>query len=71
MIQPFIENALWHGLLKKKGSKTLNISFHLHAVHYLQCIIEDNGIGRKNNAVASFGKKSIGQLISLTKDFSY
>lgn len=45
LVQPFIENALVHGLLHKEGEKRLKISFHLD--DYLICTIEDNGIGRK------------------------
>jgi hypothetical protein len=45
LIQPFIENALVHGLLHKEGEKNLRISFELKEV--LICIIEDNGIGRE------------------------
>lgn len=45
LIQPFIENALVHGLLHKKGKKCLKITFTLE--HLLICTIEDNGIGRE------------------------
>lgn len=45
LIQPFIENALVHGLLHKEGKKTLKIEFQLK--DKLICIIEDNGIGRE------------------------
>lgn len=45
LIQPFIENALLHGLLHKEGHKTININFELTEV--LVCTIEDNGIGRE------------------------
>lgn len=45
LIQPFIENALLHGLLHKEGKKKLSIRFHLS--EHLTCIIEDNGIGRE------------------------
>jgi hypothetical protein len=44
LIQPFIENALVHGLLHKEGEKKLKISFKLN--DHLICTIEDNGIGR-------------------------
>jgi ligand-binding sensor domain-containing protein len=44
LIQPFVENALVHGLLHKKGEKDLKISFHYN--EHLTCVIEDNGIGR-------------------------
>ncbi|HLP13330.1 MAG TPA: histidine kinase [Flavobacteriales bacterium] len=45
LIQPFIENALVHGLLHKEGEKKLHIKFELHDV--LVCTIEDNGVGRE------------------------
>jgi len=47
LIQPFIENALVHGLLHKEGTKQLSISFHLNEV--LTCTIEDNGVGREKS----------------------
>lgn len=45
LIQPFIENALVHGLLHKSGDKRITITFRLS--DSLQCVIEDNGIGRE------------------------
>jgi len=45
LIQPFVENAIKHGLLHKKGTKTLNVSFEL-LKNVLQVSIQDNGIGR-------------------------
>jgi ligand-binding sensor domain-containing protein len=49
LLQPFIENAIWHGLMHKQGEKKLDISFCLQNNH-LECIIEDNGIGRERSA---------------------
>lgn len=48
LVQPFIENALVHGLLHKEGEKELDITFHL-SENTLQCLITDNGIGRKKS----------------------
>ncbi len=48
IIQPFIENALKHGLLHKKGDKTLSVSFKL-VEEILLCEIIDNGVGRKRS----------------------
>lgn len=45
LIQPFIENALLHGLLHKDGNKELRI--HFEYKDGLICTITDNGIGRK------------------------
>ncbi len=46
LIQPFVENAIWHGLMHKEGMRNLKISFEDRGDH-VQCIIEDNGIGRQ------------------------
>ena len=44
MIQPLVENAIWHGLLPGKGEKKIGIRF-TECENKLTCIIEDNGIG--------------------------
>ena len=46
LIQPFVENAIWHGLLRKKGPKTLVVSVRAIA-DALHITIVDNGIGRQ------------------------
>lgn len=51
LIQPIVENSLKHGLMHKKGLKTVTIDFDLSAnEEYLICSIQDNGIGRKKSA---------------------
>jgi tetratricopeptide (TPR) repeat protein len=49
LIQPYIENALKHGLLHKKDNRKLNISISKISDKIIECIIEDNGIGRKKS----------------------
>ena len=46
IIQPFIENALVHGLMHKSGNKELHINFDF-TESILRCTITDNGVGRK------------------------
>ncbi len=46
LIQPFVENALWHGLRHKQGDKKLVIAFHEKET-FIEVLIEDNGIGRE------------------------
>ncbi len=46
ILQPFIENALWHGLSSKEGEKEIIISVNAGG-NWLVCEITDNGIGRK------------------------
>ncbi len=47
MLQPFIENAIWHGLMPKDGKKLLNITFNIVSQENIICEITDNGIGRE------------------------
>lgn len=47
LIQPFVENAIWHGLLHKEGLRTLMVKFSEDTYENLVCIVEDNGIGRE------------------------
>ena len=47
ILQPFIENAINHGLRYKHQKGLLSIHF-LKEVGYLICKIEDNGVGRNN-----------------------
>jgi ligand-binding sensor domain-containing protein len=48
-IQPYVENAIWHGLQLQKDSPHLQIRFY-HEKNKLVCSVEDNGIGRKRSA---------------------
>jgi two-component sensor histidine kinase len=57
MLQPFIENAIWYGLLNKQGEKKITISFSLFESNYIYCIIEDNGTGRKKDSATSIVEK--------------
>jgi LytS/YehU family sensor histidine kinase len=50
MLQPFVENAIWHGLMPKQGERTLNIYFDLYTDDILLATIRDNGIGRDASA---------------------
>lgn len=48
LLQPFIENAIKHGLLHQKGEKTLKIKFK-RSTNSIEICIDDNGIGRKKS----------------------
>ena len=48
IIQPYVENALKHGLLHKKDNRVLNVNFKKDN-KYIICCIEDNGVGRKKS----------------------
>lgn len=50
IIQPYIENAIKHGLLHKRNSRKLDISFMPSLNNeVLVCKVADNGIGRKQS----------------------
>jgi sensor histidine kinase YesM len=70
ILQPFIENAIWHGLSPKKGLKKIDITFEKEADTFLKITIADNGIGRaKSNEIKKqkiHKKDSIG--IKLTEE---
>ena len=59
IIQPFAENAIWHGLMPKQdGIPMLTINFKKEA-EYLICEIQDNGIGRE--AAPKVSKKNLSE----------
>ena len=49
LLQPFIENAIWHGLMNKERDRKLIIGLHFEN-DVLHCTIADNGVGRKKAA---------------------
>lgn len=70
IIQPFVENAIIHGLMPKSTDRQLTILFTLEDGN-LKCIIEDNGVGRNISRVARHNekedRKSLGISISKTQ----
>jgi hypothetical protein len=57
LIQPFVENAIWHGLLLKEGSKELNIHVTRNDRGVVIIRVDDNGIGRET--AGSFRNKEL------------
>jgi len=70
ILQPFLENAIWHGLSSKEGDKSIWIEVKKENDYFTAISIYDNGIGRaaaeviKENKVLK--RKSIG--IDITKE---
>lgn len=50
IIMPFVENAIWHGLMHKEGERKITIYFQLRNEQTVVCEITDNGIGRERAA---------------------
>ena len=71
LVQPFVENAIWHGLAPKQGSKRLTV--HFVAVDgAVVCTVEDNGVGRSVKQEfagrRSLGLKLTGERLELLTD---
>lgn len=50
LIQPYVENAIWHGLMHKEGQGNLTLTISQPADDILQVEIIDDGIGRARAA---------------------
>jgi hypothetical protein len=46
IIQPFIENAIWHGIMPKEEGGNLNVTVEKND-GAIDCIVDDDGIGRE------------------------
>lgn len=46
LIQPYVENAIWHGLMHKRGHGLLTVSIHKEGARLI-IEITDNGVGRR------------------------
>jgi tetratricopeptide (TPR) repeat protein len=73
MIQPLVENAIWHGLMNRSGDRQLFIRYKLHDGRLI-CEIEDNGIGviqsnlRPKHGHQSFGIENIRHRLTLLNE---
>ncbi|WP_298756328.1 tetratricopeptide repeat protein [uncultured Psychroserpens sp.] len=69
VLQPFLENALWHGLSSKADDKKITLHVYRIEEDYVSISITDNGIGRieaeKINRDKLLKRKSVG--IAITK----
>jgi LytS/YehU family sensor histidine kinase len=67
IIQPYAENAIWHGLMHKQEKGHLEIELH-EKDHTLFCKISDDGVGRKRaeelKSRSSLTYKSMGMRIT-------
>jgi LytS/YehU family sensor histidine kinase len=49
LLQPFVENAIWHGLIQSPSEKVKRLQITVEQInHGCQIIIQDNGIGRQS-----------------------
>lgn len=64
MIQPLVENAIWHGLMYTDTEKKLLINFSV-IDHRLRCIVEDNGIGIRKSKELSRESRPLHRSVGL------
>ena len=74
LLQPYVENAIWHGLMHKKEGGTINLKVLQPQSDCLQVTITDDGIGRSRATALksksatvnkSFGMKVTSERIAL------
>ena len=58
LIQPFVENAILHGMMHKPEGGLITISITDNGNSTLTCQITDNGVGRKASAEIEKGEKA-------------
>lgn len=64
ILQPFVENSIWHGLARKQGEGKILIEIKKEG-EMINCIVEDNGVGReRSKAAVVTEKKSLGMKIT-------
>lgn len=65
LLQPFVENSIWHGFANKQDGGQINISIRKEN-NMLYCSIDDNGAGRlkTDNTTPIAKKKSLGMKIT-------
>jgi ligand-binding sensor domain-containing protein len=51
VVQPFLENAIWHGFINQEAENKLSIRFELEGNGSILIVIADNGIGREASKV--------------------
>jgi ligand-binding sensor domain-containing protein len=68
IIQPFVENAIWHGIQHHNKKGILKIKICKSGENQIQIVIEDNGVGRAKakelKSKSGGGKKSYGIIIT-------
>ena len=68
LIQPFVENAILHGLMHRENFGLLKISFSQTKTSLI-CVVEDNGVGRRRSQEISVNKQDHkSKALNISKD---
>jgi tetratricopeptide (TPR) repeat protein len=60
LLQPFVENSIWHGIAPKKDPGHIAIKIVPGVSQQIVCLIEDNGVGLRTEPFLVNPKKSMG-----------
>jgi tetratricopeptide (TPR) repeat protein len=68
LLQPFVENSIWHGIAHKQGSGRIRVLI-ARENGMIRCSVEDDGVGRERAAAASTGdrRRSFGVAITRSR----
>jgi len=66
IIQPFVENAIWHGISSLSGKGIIKVIFQYVSEKSIRILVEDNGIGFAKTRAYSQSKNSLNISSSLT-----
>lgn len=66
MLQPFVENSIWHGIAGKPGKGKILIDIKQEE-DIISCVVEDNGIGRAKAGIENKNSKSFGMKITQSR----
>jgi sensor histidine kinase YesM len=67
LLQPFLENAILHGLLPLKNKGIVTLRLIREGEHNIKAVIEDNGVGREFH-FDKLGKKHKSHGLRITRE---
>lgn len=59
IIQPFVENAIWHGILPKKSPGQIKIKISPQGSSRIKISVEDNGVGWRVSSDKTYNSRGI------------
>lgn len=66
LLQPFVENSIWHGMADKPGKGKIRIEIRKEK-DMINCVVEDNGTGMKTKHRHGKEQKSLGMKITVSR----
>lgn len=66
LLQPFVENSIWHGIAPKKGNGKIDIRIERRN-GTINCVVQDDGVGRRRDESVSSDGKQHSMGIKITK----